>query len=248
MNKVIDEIFSTKEVEKPDGSKLPLRVNLDRAEGEFICELIKREPSITKTLEVGCAYGLSSLFIAEGLKGRPGAMHTMLDPNQHTTWEGVGIHHLKKAGFDSFELVEKKSEFALPGILEENEESFDLVLVDGWHTFDHTLLDCFYATRLLKVGGYLLVDDVSFPAIRRVIDYFLQYPCFEFEAAVAEPKARSTQKKLAGAALGILPSNVKKSAISKSFCNKVESKGENLVALKKVAKDERGWKWYQNDF
>jgi predicted O-methyltransferase YrrM len=86
---------------------------------------------------------------------------------------------LEEAGIRFFNLVEIKSEFALPRILEQGEGSFDFIFIDGWHTFDHTLLDCFYATRLLRVGGYLAIDDVIFPAVRRVVDFVLNYPCYE---------------------------------------------------------------------
>ena len=36
---------------------------------------------------------------------------------------------------------------------------FDFIFIDGWHTFDYTLVDMFYADRLLRIGGYLLIDD-----------------------------------------------------------------------------------------
>ena len=210
--------------------------------------LFKKDPSIRKTLEVGCAYGVSSLFIAEGLRDRVDAHHTIIDPFQNFQWEGVGIHNLRKSGFDKFDLIEEKSEFALPSVLKNGEGVFDLVFIDGWHTFDHTLLDCFYAARLLRVGGYLVVDDVGFPAIRRVIDYLLLYPCFQFESAATTKARLSPKKRLVKSLLGLIPHAVKKQVVSRSLQNRLRNEDQSMVALKKTAADDRKWDWFEGEF
>ena len=68
---------------------------------------------------------------------------------------------------EDLHLVEERSEFALPTILTSNEGRFDFIFIDGWHTFDHTILDCFYAIRLLRVGGYLVLDDAHWRSVTR---------------------------------------------------------------------------------
>jgi predicted O-methyltransferase YrrM len=247
MNELIEEILTSKEVETPSGRKIPLHSAIDRDEGTLILDLFRKDRSVQKTLEVGCAYGLSSLFIAEGLKGRQNAKHTIIDPFQNADWEGVGVHNLKKSGFVDFELIEEKSEFALPAILKDREGSFDLIFIDGWHTLDHTLLDCFYSTRLLRVGGYLVVDDVSFPAISRVIDYLCSYPCFELESATPKPRA-TLKKRIARCFLGIVPCAIRKKVFSRSLLNRVNNGFRSMVALKKIASDDRRWDWFSGDF
>lgn len=182
----IQNIYHTRKVVGPSGIESPLHSEIDAQEGELLYNTIHNDPSVKKTLEVGCAFGLSSLHICAGLHGRAGAHHTIVDPNQ-TGWGSVGVTNLKRCGVDYFQLVEEKSEFALPRLLQGNEGTYDFVFVDGWHTFDHTLLDCFYATRLLRVGGYLLVDDVwNFPGINRVIGYIGSYPCYQHFGNVKE--------------------------------------------------------------
>jgi hypothetical protein len=47
----------------------------------------------------------------------------------------------------------------------------DFAFVDGWHTFDHVLVDFFYIDRLLRVGGIVVFDDASMPAIHRICRY-----------------------------------------------------------------------------
>jgi predicted O-methyltransferase YrrM len=49
-------------------------------------------------------------------------------------------------------------------LLERNEK-FDLAFIDGWHTFDHTLLDAFLSYRMLNIGGLLIIDDVQMPPL-----------------------------------------------------------------------------------
>ncbi|MCH9013660.1 MAG: class I SAM-dependent methyltransferase, partial [Proteobacteria bacterium] len=120
-------------------------------------------------MEIGCAFGLSSLHICSALSGRGAAHHVIIDPFQQKHWHGIGIANLRRAGFDFFEHIEEPSEFALPALAREQSGTFDMVLIDGWHTFDHTLLDFFYANRLIRVGGYILVDDCNMPAVNRAI-------------------------------------------------------------------------------
>jgi len=94
------------------------------------------------------------LYICSAIRGRDGASHTILDPFQHPEWDAVGITNLEKAGIDFFNLIERKSELALPVLLDQMEGAFDFIFVDGWHTLDQVLLDCFYATRLPRVGEW----------------------------------------------------------------------------------------------
>jgi len=248
MNKLLQQILASGEVETPNGKKIPLHSSIDENEGALLLSLFEKDPSIRKTLEVGCAYGVSSLFIAEGLRDRTDAHHTIIDPFQNKNWEGVGIHNLKRSGFEAFDLIEQKSEFALPALLKDAEGVFDLVFIDGWHTFDHTLLDCFYAARLLRVGGYLVVDDVSFPAIRRVIDYLLLYPCFQFESAPNTKRRISLKKRLGKLVVGLIPPAIVKQVVSKSLSNRLRGNSQSMVAIKKIAADERSWDWFDGDF
>ncbi len=47
-------------------------------------------------------------------------------------------------------------------------EKYQLIFIDGWHTFDYTLVDFFYADLLLELGGFLVFDDVQLPAVAKV--------------------------------------------------------------------------------
>jgi predicted O-methyltransferase YrrM len=102
MNSVIEEIYSEGVVRDEIGNEYKLHSNVDKIEGEFIYQLICSDPGVRKTLEIGCAYGLSSLHICSALYKRDYVKHTIIDPSQHNNWHGVGIFNLNRAGFKFF--------------------------------------------------------------------------------------------------------------------------------------------------
>lgn len=249
MNQAIDRIYEAGVVVGRSGLVHQLHSAIDREEGEFLCSIIRADPTIRRTLEVGCAYGLSSLYICGATRNRDGALHTIIDPFQNTQWDGVGLRHLEDAGIDFFNLLEIKSEFALPQLLEHNEGRYDFVFLDGWHTFDHTLLDCFYATRLLRVGGVLAIDDVSFSSIRRVVDFLKNYPCYEEQGSVRRDVAKSWRKIAARALALPLDQAQWRRILAPSLYRKVfEDHITEMIALRKTKEDSRNWDWHVDAF
>jgi len=249
MKETIQRIYKFETVIGQSGKTHKLHSAIDYNEGEFILNIIKDNPDIVKTLEVGCAYGLSSLFICLGIRRREGASHTIIDPFQKTSWDGVGIRYLQEAGIDFFRLIETKSEFALPRLLEDKEGPFDLIFIDGWHTFDHTLLDCFYATRLLRPGGVLVIDDVPFPSVKRVVEFLKNYPCYQEYCTVGDKWPMPLYNMLKRA----LHSQVNCKMIAKFFSPKsyrkmCEKEVVSMIALKKINEDNRNWDWHVDDF
>lgn len=233
------------------GQRHLLQSSVDSEEGELLSSIIQEDLSIVKTLEVGCAFGLSSLFICTALQGRARASHTILDPFQSTYWDSVGVMNLEEVGIDFFKLIEVPSEFALPQILQQQGEgSFDLIFVDGMHTFDHTLLDCFYATRLLRINGYLVVDDVNMPSVRRAVNFLRNYPCYhEYKSIVDAKTFRGWKQKVLRSVLALC----NRDALCKimSWTNYLwyfENVSTRMVALKKLQTDQRSWDWHDDRF
>jgi predicted O-methyltransferase YrrM len=214
---------------------------IDSEEGRMINDIIHDDPNVLKTLEVGCACGLSSLYICAALQGRAGAFHTIIDPFQRAQWDSVGVLNLQRCGIDFFKLIEEKSEFGLPRLLGEKKQ-FDFIFIDGWHTFDHTLLDCFYANRLLKVGGYLVIDDANLPSISRVVNFISKYPCYSMHRKVSHVGWKRWVVQIA-----MLPiiRNILAKILFRSFYCKI-SMPDKMVAFKKIAEDVRNWDWHED--
>jgi predicted O-methyltransferase YrrM len=153
-------------------SLFPVAVNA--AQGEALREWVEREGA-NRTIEVGLGYGVSALFICEGLlaNGDATPRHVVLDPHQATRFADCGLQFLDEAGLT--ELVEyhaEESQIVLPRFLSEG-RSFDLAFVDGNHRFDGVFLDLIYLGRLVRAGGILFVDDYQLPAVARAASFCL---------------------------------------------------------------------------
>ena len=97
--------------------------------------------------------------------------HYGVDPEQNTIHGGAALAGLKRAGLDSvFELLEGPSHLMLPRLLEKG-VTLDLGFIDGWHTFDYTMLDFFYIDKMLRPGGVVLLHDRSWPSKQKVIGF-----------------------------------------------------------------------------
>ena len=149
-------------------------VAVGAAEGEALREWISRERA-TRTIEIGLGYGISALFVCEGLvrNGDAAARHVVVDPYQATRFGNCGLQVLEEAGVAS--LVEhhaEESQIALPRFLSKGRR-FDLAFVDGNHRFDGIFLDLVYLGRLLHPGAIVLVDDYQLPAIAHAASFCL---------------------------------------------------------------------------
>jgi predicted O-methyltransferase YrrM len=105
-----------------------------------------------------------------------------IDPNQKTQYANIGRELVRRCGLaDALEVIEAPSYRALPAlfsdILAGRRPRFDLIYIDGWHTFDYTLIDFFYADLLLEVNGMIVLDDIKHPPVKNLLAYVVKnYP------------------------------------------------------------------------
>ena len=254
-NKFIQELFKSKLVTDEAGNTIQLHSGITEKEGEFLYNIILKNKA-KNTLEVGCAYGVSSLFICAASSQFENYKHTIIDPFQKE-WQNIGILNLQRAGFNSFELIEKLSEIALPQLLEKNKK-YDFAFIDGWHTFDHVLLDFFYVNRMMDVGGIIAFHDVDMPSINKLLRYILKYPSYELIDSVACKPLKKTFNAKVKEVLFVFPLRLLSKVIpSRNVYELISGKviekdatlkiDTTLVAIKKVKEDDRDWRWF-NDF
>ena len=162
-------------VARSDGSvHTLLPVAASAAEGEALRRWVNDEGA-THTIEVGLGYGISALFICEGLlaNGGAGAQHVVIDPHQDTRFANCALQFLDDAGIaDLVEFHAAESQVVLPRLLAEGRR-FDLAFVDGNHRFDGVFVDLVYLGRLLSTGGIVFVDDYQLPAVARAASFFV---------------------------------------------------------------------------
>lgn len=169
MNQVLEEILKTGYSLSPEGDLIKIHSHIDRREIKLLRQLIQKHRPVV-SLEIGLAYGVSALTICDALTEPSQCRHIIIDPHQNRkpVWGGIGLYNLNRAGFgELIEFYEMPSYRALP-LLESRNERIDFAFIDGWHTFDYTLVDFFYIDKMLKVGGIVAFDDADWPAIRSV--------------------------------------------------------------------------------
>jgi predicted O-methyltransferase YrrM len=173
----LTRMLSSKLFYLPNGNEIKLHSNINMNEGNYLFNLVVKN-QMSNILEIGFAYGISAIFITKGLENnklkKVGDKHqlTSIDPFQNTQWHNLGIYNLKRVGTKKYhKLYEYKSLHALPYLLKEKKKKYDLIFIDGWHTFDYALVDLFYSCFLIKQGGYLILDDALHPGVAKLIKY-----------------------------------------------------------------------------
>jgi predicted O-methyltransferase YrrM len=143
-------------------------------DGDVLRKWVVREGA-RHTIEIGLGYGMSALYICEGLvaNGHADARHVVIDPFQTSRFADCGLQALAAAGLTS--LIEhhaEKSHIVLPRLLSEGRR-FDLGFVDGNHRFDGVFLDLYYLGLLVQRGGIIILDDYDLPGIKRAVAFFV---------------------------------------------------------------------------
>ena len=140
--------------------------NIKKQEGDFIAEIIIKY-SLKKCLEIGMAFGISAIYILQNKN----TTLLSIDPFQSVQWKNSGIDIIKSFEFENrHTLIEDKSYIVLPELLKKDEK-YDFIFIDGFHTFDYTLIDFFYADKLLKINGIIIIDDILHNGVKKCINY-----------------------------------------------------------------------------
>lgn len=177
---VVEAVLATRRVRLADGTEVEANSYVPRDSCELLYDMV-RDTGATQGVEVGMAYAVSTVCLADALRTNAGdaAHHVVIDPAQTSGWGGGGIAQVQRAGLANVvELIEKPSHVALPALLERNYRT-RIAFIDGWHTFDHTLIDFFYVDCLLETGGVVVFDDVGYPAINAVVRFILANRAYE---------------------------------------------------------------------
>ncbi len=124
-----------------------------------------------RIVEIGMSCGLSTLGMLTALHEIGNGCMISIDPFQSTERKSIGVANVRRAGFaNRHTLMEAKDYIALPQLLERGDK-FDFAYIDGWHTFDYTLLDFFYIDKMLNVGGVVAFNDCGWKAVHRVLRF-----------------------------------------------------------------------------
>lgn len=128
-------------------------ISVRPTEGDFMHRWVK-EHGLSRTLEVGLAYGASAACIMSAHEGT----HTCMDPFQDE-FNRQGVANIESLGFRSrLEFHPGLSRDVLPRLVAA-ERGFDFAFIDGDHRYDAVFVDFFYIDLLLEQQGYVLFHD-----------------------------------------------------------------------------------------
>lgn len=168
---LLREVYDTGEVVLGDGTRVVAHAQVSRANAEGLYRAVLRErPS--RVLEVGMAYGISSLAMLAALEELGGEGRLLsVDPHQREIWRDGGRKTVERSGLGHrHELIEDFDYLALPRLVEQRRR-FDLAYIDGYHSFDYVMLDFFFVDLALEVGGVVGFNDCGWKSVFRVIRF-----------------------------------------------------------------------------
>jgi predicted O-methyltransferase YrrM len=151
-----------------DGQRHELRpdTGISAEQGMWLHELALRiRPQ--QTLEIGLAYGFSTLYILAALEKQGCGRHTAIDPLQQKLWHGIG----ERLSLETpFRFIPKYSTDAMLELYRQGEK-FELIFIDGDHKFDSAFVDFQLSADLCPVGGCIVFDDACLKAIKKVVGF-----------------------------------------------------------------------------
>jgi predicted O-methyltransferase YrrM len=129
-----------------------------------------REAKPRNTLEIGLAYGYSTVYFLTSIHENGFGHHTAVDPFQ-SQWHGIGRLRPQSLGMsDNFCLIEEKSVSALVHLANRG-ETFEVIFIDGNHRFDDAVVDFTLSAEVCTLGGFIVLDDMWMPSIQRAVAF-----------------------------------------------------------------------------
>ncbi len=243
MSQVLEDIFTSGKVEDASGNVFDLHSHTSLEQCYFIQNIIE-EIDARRCLEVGLAYGVSSLAICEVIRDKDGAIFHSIDPQQDW-WKDIGINNINRAGYaDIFQFYREYSSVVLPKLAAEN-TTIDFAYVDTTKIFDVVLMDAIYLMKMLKIGGVLVLDDCGWPGINRVARYLSKMPHVTVRCSFGD-QGPSWKEVAISKIANVLPR--RESIFTDRILNPTVPFGANVqcIAFEKIHEDERNWNWHEN--
>jgi predicted O-methyltransferase YrrM len=123
-------------------------------------------------LEIGTAAGGSAMIVLSAVKalGFDDFQGVCVDPKFELAPEVLAYLEPHFSFFEAVNSLQvlKKAVSQVSGL-------FDVVLVDGDHTYDYTLNDIMSVIPFVRSGGYILVDDAGYFQVRDAIQYTVEH-------------------------------------------------------------------------
>lgn len=183
---IFDELYGgvTKRTVHGGEREITPILSAPRPAAEYLYHTV-RELRPTTSLEIGMAWGFSSVAICSALRDNGGGVNVIVDPYQTCHFEGVGIAALDTFGLASLaEVHEQRSDLFLPTFWQGRKNRIQFAFIDGDHRVDAVFVDFYYVDKLLDEGGIVVFDDHQFPSVRDVVKYAVKN--FHYETVACD--------------------------------------------------------------
>lgn len=178
---ILVDMYSSDRLQGTESDE-PVSIGVTRIslkQGAMLNKLM-RTHSVERSLEVGFAFGFSTIWMLDALQSKNNSLHTAIDPFEKTWWSGVGLHQVQRLGTETkFSWKNDLSIHVLSDLIRETAK-FDFIYIDGNHRFDDVIVDFYLSDQVLKPGGLLVFDDMWMPSIQTAVDFVLTNRDYEF--------------------------------------------------------------------
>jgi len=241
----LKEIFQLGTIEINDrGERTKLNSHTSEGQGIFLQELysfIKPQ----KSLEVGFAFGISTLFILEKCRelNAEEKSHIVIEP---MSWGEAAIYNIRKEGLEKYiDIRNDFSDVVLPRLFL-NKERIQFAYVDTTKVFDIVLQDFYFIDKLLDVGGVIVFDDANTGGINVVMRFINSLPHYEIMEKYKKSDVSNLYKAgewLFRMALSLVPLKRKYMRFYNLKTRRQLDLDYQCIAFRKIAKDTRPWNW-----
>jgi len=176
---VLAEMFETGETRAADGSAMAIHSHIPLPYADALFRTV-RNLRPQACVEIGLALGTSALAILVGLEAAGGEGRLIsIDPKQNDKWRGAGRAAIERAGYaHRHELLVEPDYSALPALLRIGLR-VDFGYIDGWHTFDHAMLDFWFIDRMMPAGGVVAFNDCGLAGVDKAIGFVQSHRKYE---------------------------------------------------------------------
>jgi predicted O-methyltransferase YrrM len=137
--------------------------------------------SASRSLEVGFAYGFSTLWMLDALRKHPAALHVAIDPFEKSGWHGIGLNQVGKIRFEgTFKWLQEFSIHALSDLIRQGEK-FDFIYIDANHRFDGVIVDFHLCDKLAHPGSLIVLDDMWMQSIKAASSFIIKNLAYKVE-------------------------------------------------------------------
>jgi predicted O-methyltransferase YrrM len=243
MHPLLENTIAKGKFVNKDQQIIEINSGTPREQCEFLQQIIL-ENNFKKSIEIGFAYGISTLAITEAVV-KNGGSHTVIDKFEIDGWSGNGLDLIAQAGLkEKLEFREEWCYEALPELLKEK-RTFDFAYIDSTKQFDWIMMNFFFLDRLLDKNGVIVFDDADFPGIRKVLRLVCQFPSYEVEAQFPLNIKPSMNRRIFSS-IKIIPGFsklLKQEVVSSDYKRGLNAR---CVAVRKKGDDNRPWDWHED--